>query len=597
MSKKKKGIVVSIQSAQTEVVEMTKSFFTAPNPAKMLLPIILFSYLSGFLLSGLSDPVRGLYLGTLLFLVPTIITAALSKPLAEALGGRFNIRRSFLMSTIDIGIIFLLVLFKVLLFGNQETASYMIFAFASTTWLRHVVLVSTSNSSHPRSLPSSILYFVLGLLITLYLFPPVGQSHLILAMALPAIFIISGAVFLANANRPLKKAFGINGLKMLSYFLDHKENMKETMKVEKMFESFSSPVSAHVGIVSVRTKDGIKALMIVPSIHPGPFGHLGGSNLPFKLRQELGSSAKMVMVPHGPCNHDFNPPTSEECSKISGKVRELLGEVEYSDVAGRFERRTNHANVSVQNFGGSGLALVSLAPRPTDDLDFSTGYAIRERIKDMGYDDALVIDAHNCLLPGSGAVHFGSKISMNIIETAGVSAKESMTHSGNGLRVGVSERGNLGIGTIGPMGIQVLAIETGGQKTAYILLDGNNMVPELREEILGELKGMVDEAEILTTDNHIANITFGSFNPVGMQGRKEIAKLAKEHVALALRDLEPAQIGLKTGLIDNFKVFGHESATRLATLISSTVSTLRISAALALILSYSLSALAMILVG
>lgn len=595
MSRRKKGIVVSIQSAQSEVVEMTKSFFTAPSPVKMLVPIILLSYLSGFLLSGFSEPLKGFYMGSLLFLLPTVATAAISTPLSGMLGGRFNIRRSFLMSTIDLSLIFLLVIIKVLFFGNVETASYLIFVFASATWLRHVVLVSTSNSSHMRSFPSTIILPVLGITLTAALYPPLGIKHLMLAIVLAGIFIMAAVIFLAGANRPLKKAFGINGLKMLSYFLDHKHDKRETRKVEELFESFSSPISAHVGILSFRTKDGVKALMVVPSVHPGPFGHLGGSNLPFKLRRELGSSAKMVMVPHGPCNHDFNPPTTDECSKISGKVKELLGELEYSDVAGRFERKMNHANVSVQNFGGSGLALVSLAPKPTDDLDFSTGYAIREKIRAMGYNEALVIDAHNCLLPGSGAVHFGSKISMNIIETAGLSAKESLAHTGNDLRAGVSERGDLGIGSMGPMGIQVLAVETGGQKTAYILLDGNNMIPELREEILRGLKGLVDEAEVLTTDNHIANMTYGSFNPVGMHRREQIAILAKEHVSRALKDLEPAQVGLKSGLIDDFKVFGHESATRLTTLISSTVSTLRISATLSLILSYSLSALAMII--
>jgi putative membrane protein len=597
MSRKKKGIVVSIQSAQTEVVEMTRSFFTAPSPVKVLLPIILLSYLSGFLLSGLSEPIYGLYYGTLLFLLPTVLTAVISKPVSEALGGRFNIRRSFLMSAIDLGVVFLLVFVKVLLFRNVETASYLILAFASTTWLRHVVLVSTSNSSHLLSLPSTIIYFVVGVLLTAYIFPPFGQAHLLLAIILPTIFIVVGVLFLTNANRPLKKAFGINGLKMLGYFLDQKKSKKETMNIESLFESFSSPVSAHVGILSFKTRDGIKALMIVPSIHPGPFGLLGGSNLPSKLRGDLASNASVVMVPHGPCNHDFNPPTSKECGKISAKVKELLNEVEYSDVVGRFERKLNHANVSVQNFGGSGLALVSLAPNPTDDLDFSTGYAIREKIKDAGYNDALVIDAHNCLSPGSGMVHFGSKISMSIIETAELSARESLMHTGTGLRAGASERGDLGIGSMGPMGIQVLALETGGQKIAYILLDGNNMVPELREEILFGLKGMVDEAEVLTTDNHVANITFGSFNPVGMQGRKEIVELAREHTSKALEDMEQAQVGLKTGMIEDFKVFGQESATRLATLISSTVSTLRISAILCLIVAYSLSALTMIFIA
>jgi putative membrane protein len=487
MRAKKKGIAKGIQSVQVEVAEMTRSFFTAPSPMKTLVPMLVISYLAGFILSGFTDVLEGLYLGTLLFFVPTLVIALISKPIAESLGGRFNIRRSFLMSTIDLIIVFIFVLFFALLGNNIEKTSYFIFAFSSTAWLRHVVFVSTSNSSHLRSLATSLAYPILGILLSMYIFPPIALKHLVLSAVIIAIFVISAILFLNNANRPLKKAFGIDGMKMLSYFLDHAQDKKETLKVEKLFESFASPVSAHVGVLSFKSGNEIKALMVVPSVHPGPFGLVGGSNLPFKLRSDLGSQARCVLVPHGPCTHDFNPPTSTECRKISLKVNELLEDIKYVDKVGRFTRTWNHANVSIQNFGGSGLALVSLAPNPTDDLDFSTGYAIREKIKDEGYDDSIVIDAHNCLSPGSGMVHFGSKISMEIIETAGTSGKRALADTGRGLKVGVAEKGDLDIGLLGPMGIQVLVVEVMGQKTAYILLDGNNMVPKFREEILGGL--------------------------------------------------------------------------------------------------------------
>jgi putative membrane protein len=252
--------------------------------------------------------------------------------------------------------------------------------------------------------------------------------------------------------------------------------------------------------------------------------------------------------------------------------------------------------VCIQKFGGSALVLVSLAPNPTDDLDFSTGYAIRETVRGCGYDDSLVIDSHNCLSPGSGLVHFGSKISNDIIETAKISAQVAHENSSRGLKVGIAESRGLRVSSLGPMGIQVLVLEVQGQKTAYILFDGNNLVPGFREEIMADVRGLVDEAEVLTSDNHIANITYGSYNPVGLHSRRELAGLTKNLVAKAVGDLEDAEVAMKTGIIEDFKVFGHDSATRLASLITSTVSTLRISAFLSLVVAYSLSVIAILLI-
>ncbi|MCK5548403.1 MAG: DUF2070 family protein, partial [Thermoplasmata archaeon] len=477
-------------------------------------------------------------------------------PLAEGLGGQLYIRRSMLLAFIDLCIVFMFVLVRVLFFRDAESSSYFIFAFASTSWLRHVVMVSTSNSSHLRSLPSTLVYPVLGILAVSFVFPPLTLRLLLLGVVLIGIFVVFGMVFLESANAPLRKALKINGLDILRYFLVTTPEREETAKVESSFESISVPVNAHVGIVSFRTMDGVKLLMVVPAVHPGPFGIVGGSNLPSKLKMDLGQHAKTVFVPHGPCTHDLNPPTSLECRKISVKVKEMLDGMEYSSDVGAFARSTNHANVCVQSFGNSALILVSLSPNPTDDLDFSTGYAIREAVKSYGFDDSVVIDSHNCLSPGSGLVYFGSQKSMDIIETAKHSAKAALAEKGKEPKLGVAESGRLNIASVGPMGIQVFVLEVNGQKTAYILLDGNNMATGFREEILDGLGDIVDEAEVMTTDNHIANLSYGSYNPIGLHGREALTKMTRWLVKKAVDDLEAVEVGFKTDFIENFKVFG-----------------------------------------
>ena len=56
---------------------------------------------------------------------------------------------------------------------------------------------------------------------------------------------------------------------------------------------------------------------------------------------------------------------------------------------------------------------------------------------------------------------------------------------------------------MGTGGITAIVVQVEKQKTAYIVIDGNNMIPGLREKIIAALtsKGF-DASEVFTTDTH-----------------------------------------------------------------------------------------------
>jgi len=68
----------------------------------------------------------------------------------------------------------------------------------------------------------------------------------------------------------------------------------------------------------------------------------------------------------------------------------------------------------------------------------------------------------------------------------------------------------------GDLGVQVLVVNAGGQTTAYVLFDGNNMQTGAREEIRKRLLARVDECEVMTTDTHVVNTVSGR-NQVGLR--------------------------------------------------------------------------------
>ena len=65
------------------------------------------------------------------------------------------------------------------------------------------------------------------------------------------------------------------------------------------------------------------------------------------------------------------------------------------------------------------------------------------------------------------------------------------------------------------MEVQVLVTEVDGQRTAYVVIDGNNMAQGVREVLLEQILKIVDNAEVMTTDSHVVNTISGK-NPVGM---------------------------------------------------------------------------------
>jgi putative membrane protein len=579
---------------------MMNRLFRAPRPSRILLYMVLGSLLLGLLANGGAADLDALLLGTGAFALPLVISVLVTKPLAEALGGKMYLRRSALLGLMGMAPLFLASLASILL-DPSSMARYLTIGWASTLWLRQIAILATSHSSPLRSFPAVINHPVLGML-ALAFFLPLSLADWYLALLSFVAFYLAGLAFTEVSIRPLEKGFGVDGLSMLRYSLDHmtEKGREGREEMENFFESFSNTLTIPVGLLSVRLDGGRRAVMVVPSLHPGPYGNLGGSDLPTKLRARLGDLTAELLVPHGPSTHDQNPATSLECDRLADWIRGALKGLEYGTRVSRFVRVSNgDATVCCQVFDGKALLLASLAPKPTDDIDFATGFSARVVAKEAGVKDALLVDAHNCMELGSGAVYFGSREWYSILEATREAAMKALKSTAGQVRAGVAsnvklvdpERG------LGPNGIQALVVEVDGQRTAYLLFDGNNMVPGLREKLLEAVEDIVDDAEVMTSDNHIVNNTLPGFNPVGWRmDHQALVTTARAVVQECVDNLSPAEIAVTTGWLKDVKVWGHQSAVRLTTAIHSSLSTMRINAAVTFAVAVLVSILGLVLI-
>src|SRR2546422_4302363 len=168
----------SAQVAHEDTTRIAGRLFWAPAPRRMVLPILAFSLFGGFLLTY-PAPIetsiwRVLYRAVFVFAVPALVSGAVTKPLAEGLGGRMYLRRSMLMSFLGLVIIDGILLVATVgftlysLWTGTTVASTVqppgvLLGYAAVLWVRSVILAGTSHSNYVRSLPAAIVHPILGL--------------------------------------------------------------------------------------------------------------------------------------------------------------------------------------------------------------------------------------------------------------------------------------------------------------------------------------------------------------------------------------------------------------------------------------------------
>jgi len=591
-----------------KTVDVTKYIFRSPNPNISLFIFFLISILLGFILTfdvtnlSINFESEKLYTsiivyGLIIIAVPTIITALTSGLLAESLGGRFYYRRSVLLVSVSVlllGLIIFICKF-ITVFTKIEPVVILIFGYSALFALRHSALIATSHHSHSRSIPVALIQPVLGFIMILLL-PQTGiqfnfgmMEVFTLIIGFLLIFIITTILWITIVSTPFRKNYGVSGLELAVHALGQftEQNEKDVKGLEKFFTSFGTLYDIPVDLMCFRSKSPgkvkqkFKAILIVPGIHPGPFGYAGGSNLPEKLARGLKEYSDNVLVFHSASTHDYNPVRSEEVQKIVSSLKKALAsqKLTYKSTGSEFVRVRSKDSVQIcaQVIGPGILLAYTSSPKPTDDLDFEIGeLAVKSAVTNSKLaQTAMFIDAHNSLEKGVDRVKFGSKQSREIQKLVTRSVSQLNNAGGRSrLRLGIAQSSKFSTKEgVGPLGIQVLVIETGGKKVAYILIDGNNMLPGLRKPIIKKIKGLVDEAEIFTTDNHVVNITMGGYNPIGLKCQpKRFVTTIHGLVKNAIENLENMEVSAQRIIVKKVNVFGKGNTVRLSRTINKTIS-------------------------
>jgi putative membrane protein len=129
---------------------------------------------------------------------------------------------------------------------------------------------------------------------------------------------------------------------------------------------------------------------------------------------------------------------------------------------------------------------------------------------------------------------------------------------------------------MGAGGVTAIAVEAGSQKMMYVVIDGNNMIPHLREKIIQSLTSVgFDEADVFTTDTHaVSALTTGKrgYHPVGeAMDHSVLIQILSDLAKEAASNLEGSKVSCIQFTVPKVRVIGEERLNSVSILIDKAI--------------------------
>jgi len=494
----------------------------------------------------------------------------------------FNLRRcsalSFFSSLVWFGIILLGGSISALLGAPDLWIRFFFLGFSGALILRLLVLSVTSFAGFRGTLFSSLLQPALVALPIFFMGSAIGYNLemqiLIFALTSVSVALLTVFAFKYFMDRIGTGTLGIASSVLFKAFL---ANWTEDLiaPMETFFEKLGNEQDVKVSLLTFRTGEKIKAVIVVPALHPGPFKNLGSSLLPSLIQTTMQDKFDCVVsVPHGLVGHELDVSSQPENQRV---VQSILGFMEssstHSKATSMVRTERDDAKASCQIFGDCAFLTLTTAPKTIEDLPPELNSLIVSEAEKRGL-SVLAIDAHNSMggsFDRDSAVTSFSEASVDCLEKALKSKNSSFKV---GAATVVPQEFTVQDG-MGPGGISVIVVEVGDQKAAYVTIDGNNMVSGLRDKIISALKELgIDDGEVLTTDTHSVCGMIRSARGYNLVGEaidhSKLISYIKEATNRALDSMEPVEASRRTEVIPDVKVIGEQQITELTVLADKT---------------------------
>ena len=459
-------------------------------------------------------------------------------------------------------------------FGLWWWVNLCLLGFAAVLTFRAVVFISTSSVGILRRLVSSLLqpFLCIAVFVVFWMSNSAVPLQVLPFLVIsPIVGCASAFLFVFLIDRLGRRMYGVPSMPLFRAFM-----LNWVAGLNAPFEGFLEKLGENEDIeVALLKFDSYKpkAAIIVPLVHPGPFKNIGSSLLPSMLKREFEKEFGCdTCVPLGILGHELDLASQAQNQKIISHVINSARFASSTDRASPFVKVTDgFATASCQVFENTVLLSFTLAPKTTEDLPQQLGRIVRGEAENLGLECSIVVNAHNSI---DDTVDVEASLN-TLHEVASKCLKKAVSLPSYAFEVGAStvfpEAFGLKDG-MGQGGITAVVVKVAEQKTAYVVIDGNNMVSGLREEILSALKTIgFHESEVFTTDTHaVSAVVLGrrGYHPVGeVMNHETLISYIQEAAKVAAASLSPCNAGCLHLVVPNVRVIGKARLESLSLLV------------------------------
>lgn len=581
---------ISLNQSMEKAVRHYSLLFKLPSQKKVFLLALLICGIGGLLSTVILFPtlegfIYGLFLGFSLSFLSIIFDYVISK-LVLRRDPVYDLRRTTALSLFCWALWFAFIFLGVAVakvFVLSWWIRLCLLGFSAVLILRLIVFSSSSSMGYKQLFLASFLQpfscmipFLMFWARINYVWTEINHLFLFLFFFFsPVVAFISSFLFINLLNRVGVQTLKIPSLSLFKAFLLN-WIVGLNAPLEEFLEKLGEERDIDVFILKfVSSKP--KAVIVVPSVHPGPFKNIGSSLLPSILKTALERELNCVTcVPHGLLGHEFDLASQLQNQKVIQQVVKSVNFETYEAKATPFIKVSNGlATACCQIFGDIAFLSFTLAPKTTEDLPQELGQFVSREAEKHGLSGCIVVNAHNSI---NGIIN--AQEALGALKTVAATCLEKAASlKRSPLKIAAStimpKEFSLKDG-MGPGGITIIVMEVGNQKTAYVVIDGNNMIAGLREKIFSALHSInISEGEVFTTDTHSVNAIILSgrgYHPIGEAiNHEKLIRHIKEATVAALSDLEQVKTGCCRIVVPNVKVIGEKQLEKLCLLIDRTL--------------------------
>jgi putative membrane protein len=551
--------------------------FTLPSLKKALVAVAVVCFVIGLLTYAVPSQglIRALLLALSLFVLTVIADLIVSKLILRN-DPIFLMRRTHVLSLFSLVFWLIFILIGVALgslFGWQLSEKLTLIGFAGIVTLRIIVFMATSGADVWRRGLSVLLQPSLCLVPLVVLWASNGIPLLqVLPFIIlsPVVALLTALLFFFPIER-LGRKYSISSLPLFKAFIANWVTGSNA-PLEKFFEDMGEDKDIEVNLLKFESSKP-KAAIIVPCVHPGPFKNIGSSLLPSMMKHEFQREYNCeACTPLGILGHERDLASQAQNRKIISQVISSARFKASAASASPFVRVSQGvASASCQIFGDTVFLSFTLAPETTEDLPQELGHIVSEEAAKYGLNHFMVVNAHNSI---TDIVEVEEHLDA-LHAAASKCLQKVVTQPTSQFRVGAASvyppefslKSGMGSG-----GITAIVVEVQEQKTAYVVVDGNNMISRLREKLLAALAlAGFSESEVFTTDTHaVSAIVTGrrGYHPVGEAMDQELLKRIICDVAKKAADnLEVSNAGCLQLVVPQVRTIGEERLKSMTTLV------------------------------